>query len=311
MRLISRLKNKEILERIRKKSLFKRYFNFFVGLIFLAVSYNLFLASNDIVAGGVSGAAIILNGLFNFNNSTVILVCNVALLILSLFLLGKAKTKNTILGSLLFPILVELTSHINVWLELDTSQLLLSSVFGGVMYGMGLGMIFKAGFTTGGTDILNQIISKYAKISIGKSMLLVDGGIVLLSALAFGPTKVMYSIIVLYIISMISDRVILGVSDSKAFYIITSHDDEIKEYILKVLNHGVTVFNAKGGYATKNQTVLMCVLPTKDYYRLKAGITEIDNEAFVVVTDAYEVFGGELIWNKFLKISSKRKSLEG
>lgn len=158
---------------------------------------------------------------------------------------------------------------------------------------MGLGMIFKAGFTTGGTDILNQIISKYAKISIGKSMLLVDGGIVLLSALAFGPTKVMYSIIVLYIISMISDRVILGVSDSKAFYIITSHDDEIKEYILKVLNHGVTVFNAKGGYATKNQTVLMCVLPTKDYYRLKAGITEIDNEAFVVVTDAYEVFGGE------------------
>lgn len=293
MRLISRLKNKEILERIRKKSLFKRYFNFFVGLIFLAVSYNLFLASNDIVAGGVSGAAIILNGLFNFNNSTVILVCNVALLILSLFLLGKDKTKNTILGSLLFPILVELTSHINVWLELDTSQLLLSSVFGGVMYGMGLGMIFKAGFTTGGTDILNQIISKYAKISIGKSMLLVDGSIVLLSALAFGPTKVMYSIIVLYIISMISDRVILGVSDSKAFYIITSHDDEIKEYILKVLNHGVTVFNAKGGYATKNQTVLMCVLPTKDYYRLKAGITEIDNEAFVVVTDAYEVFGGE------------------
>lgn len=293
MRLISRLKNKEILERIRKKSLFKRYFNFFVGLIFLAVSYNLFLASNDIVAGGVSGAAIILNGLFNFNNSTVILVCNVALLILSLFLLGKAKTKNTILGSLLFPILVELTSHINVWLELDTSQLLLSSVFGGVMYGMGLGMIFKAGFTTGGTDILNQIISKYAKISIGKSMLLVDGGIVLLSALAFGPTKVMYSIIVLYIISMISDRVILGVSDSKAFYIITSHDDEIKEYILKVLNHGVTVFSAKGGYGTKNQTVLMCVLPTKDYYRLKAGITEIDNEAFVVVTDAYEVFGGE------------------
>lgn len=293
MRLISRLKNKEILERIRKKSLFKRYFNFFVGLIFLAVSYNLFLASNDIVAGGVSGAAIILNGFFNFNNSTVILVCNVALLILSLFLLGKDKTKNTILGSLLFPILVELTSHINVWLELDTSQLLLSSVFGGVMYGMGLGMIFKAGFTTGGTDILNQIISKYAKISIGKSMLLVDGSIVLLSALAFGPTKVMYSIIVLYIISMISDRVILGVSDSKAFYIITSHDDEIKEYILKVLNHGVTVFNAKGGYATKNQTVLMCVLPTRDYYRLKAGITEIDNEAFVVVTDAYEVFGGE------------------
>lgn len=293
MRLISNLKTKGVLERIQKKTMFKRYFNFFVGIIFLAISYNLFLASNDIVAGGISGVATILNGLFSFNNSVVILVFNVSLLILSYYLLGKEKTKNTILGSLLFPVLVELTSHINVWLELDTSQLLLSSVFGGVMYGFGLGMIFKAGFTTGGTDILNQIISKYAKISIGKSMLLVDGGIVLLSAIAFGPTKVMYSIIVLYIISMISDRVILGVSDSKAFYIITNHEDEIKEYILKVLNHGVTVFNAKGGYATKDQTVLMCVLPTKDYYRLKAGITEIDRNAFVVVTDAYEVFGGE------------------
>jgi len=92
---------------------------------------------------------------------------------------------------------------------------------------------------------------------------------------------------------MISDRVILGISDSKAFYIITNKEEEIKEYILKVLNHGVTIFNAKGGYATKDQTVLMCVLPTKEYYKLKAGIKEIDNKAFVVVTDAYEVFGGE------------------
>lgn len=293
MNLINKLKNKEILERIQKKSIVKRYFNFTIGCLLIAISYNLFLTTNDIVAGGISGVAIILNGLFNLNNSIVILVCNILLLILSYFLLGKEKTKNTILGSLIFPIFVELTSNINVWLQLDTSQLLLSSVFGGVVYGFGLGMIFKAGFTTGGTDILNQIISKYAKLSIGKSMLLTDGLIVLLSAFAFGPTKLMYSIIVLYIISLISDRVILGVSDSKAFYIITNKDEAIKEYILKVLNHGVTVFNAKGGYATKDQTVLMCVLPTKDYYRLKAGITEIDKSAFVVVTDAYEVFGGE------------------
>ena len=161
------------------------------------------------------------------------------------------------------------------------------------MYGFGLGMIFKAGFTTGGTDILNQIISKYAKVSIGKAMLFCDGTIVLLSGLTFGATHVMYAIIVLYIISLISDRVILGVSDSKAFYIITDKEELIKEYILKVLNHGVTIFNAQGGYKKDNQTVLMCVLPTKDYYRLKSGINEIDSDAFVVVTDAYEVFGGE------------------
>ena len=296
MNIFSRLKairTKKIIEQVERKTRFTRYFNFIVGCILVSIAYNLFLASNNIVAGGIGGVAIILNEILGINNSIVILFFDVILLILSYILLGKEKTKATILGSLLFPILVELTSSINVWIGLDTSQLLLSSVFGGVLYGFGLGMIFKAGFTTGGTDILNQIVSKYGKMGMGKSMIICDGSIVLLSGLVFGPTRVMYSIIVLYIISIISDRVILGVSDSKAFYIITDQEDAIKEYILKVLNHGVTVFNAKGGYKKETQTVLMCVLPTKDYYRLKAGITEIDNDAFVVVTDAYEVFGGE------------------
>lgn len=293
MSIFSKLKVHKALKEIDKKTKVKRYFNFILGCLLVAVAYNLFLASNDIVSGGIGGIAIILNELIGISNSLVMLIFNIFLLILSYFLLGKAKTKATILGSLLLPLFIELTSHINIWLELDTSQLLVSSVFGGVMYGFGLGMIFKAGFTTGGTDIVNQILSKYAKMSIGKSMLLCDGTIVLLSGLVFGATHVMYAIIVLYIMSFISDRVILGVSDSKAFYIITDKEETIKEYILKVLNHGVTIFNAQGGYKKNNQTVLMCVLPTKDYYRLKAGINEIDSEAFVVVTDAYEVYGGE------------------
>lgn len=293
MSIFSKLKVHKALKEIDKKTKVKRYFNFILGCLLVAVAYNLFLASNDIVSGGIGGIAIILNELIGINNSLVMLIFNIFLLILSYFLLGKEKTKATILGSLLLPLFIELTSHINIWLELDTSQLLVSSVFGGVMYGFGLGMIFKAGFTTGGTDIVNQILSKYAKMSIGKSMLLCDGTIVLLSGLVFGATHVMYAIIVLYIMSFISDRVILGVSDSKAFYIITDKEETIKEYILNVLNHGVTVFNAQGGYKKDNQTVLMCVLPTKDYYRLKAGINEIDSEAFVVVTDAYEVYGGE------------------
>ena len=293
MGILSRLKVKKVIEQIEKKSIVKRYFSFIVGCLLVAISYNLFLASNQIVSGGIGGLAIILNDIFGLNNALVILFFDILLLMLSYFLLGKEKTKATVLGSILFPIFVELTKDLNLILNIDTSQLLLSSIFGGVVYGFGLGMIFKAGFTTGGTDILNQILSKYLKIGMGQSMLLSDGSIVLLSAIVFGPTKVMYSIIILYITSLISDRVILGVSDSKAFYIITDKEEEIKEYILKVLNHGVTIFNAKGGYAKEKQTVLMCVLPTKDYYRLKSGIHELDKEAFFVVTDAYEVFGGE------------------
>ena len=215
------------------------------------------------------------------------------LLVLSYIFLGKIKTRGSILGSLLFPIFVQLTSNISSYIQIDTSQLLLSAIFGGVLYGFGAGIIFKAGFTTGGTDILNQIISKYAKISMGKSMILCDGTIVLLSGIIFGPTKLMYSIIILYLISYMSDRVILGISDSKAFYIITDEENRIKEYITKYLKHGVTIFNAKGGFKKERENVLLCVLPTKDYYKLKEGIHEIDPDAFFVVTDAYEVFGGE------------------
>ena len=281
------------IKKIQIRSTIKRYSNFVIGAFLVAIAYNVFLASNDIVPGGVGGIAIILKDLFNFENSVTILVIGLFLLIASYFTLGKEKTTGSIMGALLFPLLVELTKYINVWLEIDTSQMILSTVFGGVLYGFGTGMVFKAGFTTGGTDILKQIITKYFKVSIGKSGLICDGIIVFSSALVFGVNNLLYSIVVLYIISVMSDKVILGISDSKAFYIITDKEKEIKEYILRSLNHGVTVFNAKGGFAKERENVLMCVLPTKDYFKLKEGIRQIDKEAFFVVTDAYEVFGGE------------------
>jgi len=285
--------NGTILKEINKKSYIKRFFQFLAGLCCIAISYNLFLAPNELVPGGVGGIAIILSSLAKIDKSLVILVFNIILLGLSLATLGQEKTRATILGAILFPILVSLTSNISNIITIDSSQLLLPAVFGGVLFGFGSGLIFKAGFTTGGTDIINQILSKYLKIGVGKSMLLSDGLIVLCSVFTFGFTHLMYSIIVLYLISFMSDRVILGVSDSKAFYIITEKDDEVKAFVLKHLGHGVTIFKAKGGFKKESRNVLLCVLPTKDYYRLKSGINEIDKDAFFVVTDAYEVFGGE------------------
>ena len=129
MSIFSKLKVHKALKEIDKKTKVKRYFNFILGCLLVAVAYNLFLASNDIVSGGIGGIAIILNELIGISNSLVMLIFNIFLLILSYFLLGKAKTKATILGSLLLPLFIELTSHINIWLELDTSQLLVSSVF--------------------------------------------------------------------------------------------------------------------------------------------------------------------------------------
>ena len=189
--------------------------------------------------------------------------------------------------------MVKLTEYLNVWLQIDTSNILLSSISGAILFGLGAGLIFRAGFTTGGTDIINQILSKYLKITLGKSMLLSDGLIVILSVYFFGINHMMYSILALYIISLISDKVVLGISDSKMFLIVTDKDEEVKEYILQKLNHGVTIFKGKGGYKRENEDVLMAVLPTKEFPLLKQGIKKIDKHAFYIITDTYEVFGGE------------------
>ena len=293
MNIFSKNKDLKFLKYINKKAYKKRLLQFITGCFIISVAYNMFIAPNDLVPGGVGGIAIIINNLFGINNALSVLILNITLLITGYFLLGKEKTKASILGSILFPIFISLTEYIHVYFQLDTSKLLLNAIFGGMLYGFGAGLVFKAGFTTGGTDIVNQIISKYFKTSLGKSMLFSDGLIVLCSGLFFGINSMLYSIIILYIISLMSDRVVLGTSDNKMFYIVTKKDEEVKEFILKYLNHGVTIFKGKGGYSKNNENVLMAVLPTKDYYRLKEGINEIDKDAFFIVTDSYEVFGGE------------------
>ena len=120
-------------------------------------------------------------------------------------------------------------------------------------------------------------------------MLIVDGVIILISMLVFGITKGMYGIVSLYIISLIADKVILGISDSKAFYVITEKEKEVEDFILNVLKYGVTIFDAKGGYSNSRQKVMFCVIPTSKYFVFKEGIQEIDSKAFFLATDAYEV----------------------
>lgn len=285
--------NENIVRNIYKKFRVKRYISLIVGLFLISIAFNLFLLPNNIVFGGVSGLSIITKKLLGWQPSIVIFGSSLLLLILSYFVLGKEKTRASVFGSIMFPVFVKLTTDIPNIIKIDNSELLLSAVFGGILYGLGAGLVFKAGFTTGGTDIINQIISKYKKVSMGNAMLMSDGLIVFCGVFVFGITKLMYALIVVYIIGLLTDKVLLGISDSKAFYIIAEKDEEIKDYVLNYLNHGVTIFDAKGGYSKAKEKVLLCVVPTKEYFKLKEGIHEIDKSAFFVVTDAYEVFGGE------------------
>lgn len=280
-----------IMNNIYKKDRILRYMEFILGIFIVAIAFNVLVLPCSIVYG-MGGVGVILNKLVGVDPSLVILIGDVFLLILSYILLGKEKTRGSVIGSLLYPVFVKLTEGYSGFIDLGNADMLVLVLFGAVITGFGLGLIFKSGFTTGGTDILNQIVSKYFKISLGNSMIFTDGLIVVLGLFVFGFEKLMYSMVSLYIISIMTDKVVLGISQSKAFYIITENETSVKRFITEHLSHGVTVLHARGGYTGDNKKVIMCIIPTKEYFLLKEGIHEIDQNAFFVVTDAYEVSGG-------------------
>lgn len=248
----------------------------------------MFFLKYGIVCFGVSGLSIVLNE-FGIPPSLFILLANVGLLILSYFTLGKEKTKNSTVGSIMFPICVYLTELITRNINIDGTEMIVIAIFGAVIAGFGYGLVYKTGFTTGGTDIINQIISKYTKKSIGSSMQITDGLIVLSGKLVFSWDIVMYGLIVLYIISILTDKVILGISQSKAFYIITEKEQETTKFLLSLIDSGVTLINVKGGYSNNKKTLILCVIPTRSYYMVKEGLKAIDKNIFFLATDAYEV----------------------
>ena len=282
-----------IVKSVYKKYRIRRYIEFLLGVLLVAISFNFVMLPMNITYG-FSGIAVILNVVFGYNPAIVILISSVILLTLSLILLGKDKTRNSVLGSLLYPLFVMLTEPLLERFSLPMDEPLLIVIYGAVISGFGLGLVFKAGFTTGGTDIINQIMSKYLKISIGKSMLIINGIIIFLGLLTFDYMIAMYSILTLYIVSILTDKVILGISESKMFYIITEHETAVKKFVLQHLSHGVTVLEASGGFTGNRKKVIMCIIPTKEYFLAKEGIHSIDPDAFFVVADAYEVYGGRV-----------------
>lgn len=293
MKLFGRIKNEDIVNQIYNKDKFQRCLTFLIGIFIVSITFNIFMIPNDIVYG-VGGIGVIFKKLFNITPSIVILISSILLLILSFVTLGFDKTKNSIIGSLLFPIFVELTEFIIPYINLGNTEPLLLTIFGAALSGFGYGLIFKSGYTTGGTDILNQIVAKYFKKSIGTSMFFTDGLIIGISLFFFGMQKFMYSVVNIVIISIMTDKVILGVSQSKTFFIITDSETAVKKFIMEYLNRGVTVIEARGGYTGNYQKMIMCTIPTKEYFVFKEGIESIDPNAFFMVTDAYEVSGGRI-----------------
>ena len=279
----------QVIANIDKKDLVQRYFLLALGCFIVAFAFNVFFKQYGIVCFGVSGLSIVMNKKIGIPNFLFILIVNAFLLVLSYFALGKKKTKNALFGSLIFPFFVWITEYFVPYLTFDDVELLVIAIFGGVLSGIGYGLIFKTNFNTGGTDIITEIVSKYTKVSLGKATWVSDGLVVMSSLLVSSWEIVLYGFLVLYIISFMTDRVVLGISQSKAFYIVTEKQEEVRDFLLSITDGGVTLINARGGYTNNKETRLLGVVPTRQYFIVKEGLKEIDKNIFFLVCDAYEV----------------------
>ncbi len=268
---------------------------FFVLSIFLlAMCYNLFFYPNNLVIGGLSGLSIIVDKVFKITPSTFILVANILLLSLSFLLLGKEKTFNSALGSLLYPVMITISAPIATFLLplLKSNDFWIIVILSAIFNGISSGLIFKYGFTTGGSDIIVQIISKYFKVTEGKSTLIINIIIISIASVTFGITKAFYAVVILFLSSTIFDKVLFEQSNSKVFYIYTKKIEAVKKIILEEFSTGFTILPTVGGYSHEKGEFLMSVLPNRHYYSFKNKILEVDPEAFFVINDCYESQGG-------------------
>lgn len=284
----------KIMDAIYKKNILKRYIMLLTGCLIVAFAFNLFFLRYNIVCFGVSGISIVLSE-FGVNPSIFIMAANLFLIVISYFFLGVDDVKNQIVGALVYPVFVELTLKVTNLINLGNLEMIVIAVIGGILAGIGYGLIYKSGFSTGGTDVIGNLICKYTKISMGSAMMFVNVSIVVIGKIVFSWEIVMYAIVVAYLISVATDKILLGISNSKAFYIVVDRDkdDVVNDFLLSLPGVGSTIIDVSGGYSNDKQTLLLAVAPTKMYFVIREGLKEIDKNIFYLVCDSYEVSNKE------------------
>ncbi|WP_147534101.1 YitT family protein [Bacillus marasmi] len=281
---------KRQLDRFGENKLSTKIFEYFlvlVGAAFVAISFNVLLLPNRVASGGVSGISTILYEVMGWEPAYVQWSLNIPLFIAGVLLLGKQFGVKTLVGTVFLPLVVFVTKDWKPW----TTDPLLASIFGGVVVGLGIGIVFKGRASTGGTDLAAQIIHKYSGLSLGTCVAVIDGLIVLSAALVFNIESGLYALLSLYATSKTIDLVQVGLGLSKMAMIITNNEGEVRQAILKVMDRGVTKLVAHGGYTDSERPILMCVFNHTEFTKLKQLVKSIDPTAFVIVMEASEVLG--------------------
>ena len=260
-----------------------------IGALVGALALNLFLVPVRLAPGGVSGISTVVYHLSGISVGILIFVINIPIFILGFVNFGKRFVAWSVVGTFALSLFVFLTE----WVLPVTEDLLLASVFGGALLGLGLGVVIRVGATTGGSDIVaKSVYKRFPAVSIGQFILIVDILVIAFAGIVFGQWEIiLYSGIALYISSKVIDAVVEGLDFAKAAFIISDKSEEIGKYVLEQMGRGVTGLSGCSLYTGRDRMVLMCVIKKHEINRLKSAIREIDPHAFVVLSDAREVLG--------------------
>ncbi len=279
-------------EKLFSKKWFIAYSLIAVGAFIMAAGFVLFITPYKIVPGGVYGISIVLHHMFDTPVGLMALCFDIPLTIIGIKVLGPRFGIKTVFGFVLTAGFVDLLSYLWGDLPLVENDALLSSIFGGLFIGFGLGLIFKAKATSGGSDIVAMIIGKYTKLPLGQLMIAVDSAIVVVGLVVFNDWKIpLYSLIVIFITGKMVDVVLQGISYDKTLFIISSKPKELRDKIINDLNRGGTFIPAKGMYNESDKTIVYTVVSRREMAILQDFINKIDPNAFMTVINANEILG--------------------
>ena len=267
----------------------KSHFILISGAAISGIAVSLFLNPNKIVNGGVSGISAILLHTLSVPPGLTFIVINSVLLLAGFKLLGMKFIIKTIYGAGLMTFFVQLFSYFPP----ITDDALLASLFGGVIFGIGIGMIFITGATSGGSDVLGRIFQiKFPAVSIGNLILLIDGVIILISFFIFKEIDLaLVGVLGLFMTSYSIDLLIRHMNVSKIAFVITDKGEEISDVLVKTSTRGVTIIDVVGAYSEKNKKMLFCALKENETIEFQKKILKIDSEAFIVISESQRILG--------------------
>ncbi len=279
-------------EKIFSAKWFKAYILIIIGAFIMASGFVLFIAPHNIVPGGVYGISIVIHHFTGLPIGMMALVFDIPLTIIGIRILGPRFGVKTVVGFIMTAVFVDSLTYFWGVKALVPDDVLLSSIFGGVFIGLGLGLIFKSKATSGGSDIVAMIIAKFTKMPLGQLMIYVDSAIVIVGLFAFQDWKIpLYSLIVIYITGRVVDLVLQGISYDKTLFIISDKHAEIREKIINDLNRGGTFLKGEGMYKGEEKTIIYTILNRRELAILQDFIHKTDPDAFLTVINANEILG--------------------